>query len=467
MRALRSAQHLIYLESQFLWSPELVAILRAKLGDPPSDEFRVVVVLPARPNNGADDTRGQLGVLVDADRDQRLLACTLYQPRPREQVYVHAKIGIVDDRWLAHRLGEPERALVLQRHRGVRDHAATRRSRATTRLRLWREHLRRDDVDGEPHEVIDELWRPTRRGRRVRPARAPAARLAARTARSSGRSTACSSTARVWPRVEKVLVANRGEIALRVFRAARELGLGDGRRRRARRRRLAARALGRRDGRDRVVPRRRRAHPRGRSEPGADAVHPGYGFLAESGDFAEAVLAAGLTWVGPPPDALRAGGDKLAAKRIARRGRRADGPRGDGSAADREGGGGRRRPRHAHRARSRAELDEALEAARREAQAGVRRRPRLPRALPRAAAARRDPAARRRARHRALARRARVLGAAPPSEGARGVAVPGARRRAARSDERRRGPLRPRRSATSARARPSSCSTAATSTSSS
>jgi acetyl/propionyl-CoA carboxylase alpha subunit len=59
-------------------------------------------------------------------------------------------------------------------------------------------------------------------------------------------------------------------------------------------------------------------HIRAARTSGADAIHPGYGFLAESPDFAEAVEAAGLLWIGPPADALRAGGDKLAAKGIAR-----------------------------------------------------------------------------------------------------------------------------------------------------
>src|SRR6202035_662950 len=69
LRALRSAERLVYLESQFLWSSEVVTVLAEKLRSPPSDGFRVVVVLPARPNNGGDDTRGQVGVLVDADEE--------------------------------------------------------------------------------------------------------------------------------------------------------------------------------------------------------------------------------------------------------------------------------------------------------------------------------------------------------------------------------------------------------------
>ena len=231
--------------------------------------------------------------------------------------------------------------------------------------------------------------------------------------------------------VQTVLVANRGEIALRVFRAARALGLGTvavvapddtGS--------LHARSA------DETVEigsyLHSEEHIRAALASGADAVHPGYGFLAENADFAEAVEAAGLTWIGPPPDALRRGGDKLEAKRIAAEAGVPTIPEVDRAAADREGSRGRRRPRHARRAhrrgaRARARSRQARGAGR------LRRRPRLPRALPRAAASRRDPAARRLARHGARARRARVLGAAPPPEGARGVAVDRARPRAARA----------------------------------
>ena len=111
-------------------------------------------------------------------------------------------------------------------------------------------------------------------------------------------------------------------------------------------------------------------HVRAALTSSADAVHPGYGFLAENASFAEAVDAAGLTWVGPPPEALRLGGDKLAAKRIAREASVAVLP--DGNPAEigfpllvkaAAGGGGR----GMRIVRSPAELEDALAAAGREA----------------------------------------------------------------------------------------------------
>jgi phosphatidylserine/phosphatidylglycerophosphate/cardiolipin synthase-like enzyme len=161
LRALRGAERFVYLESQFMWSSEIVSVLAAKLREPPRDDFRVVVLLPARPNNGRDDTRGQLGVLLDADGENgRFLACTLYQRgRGGSIVYVHAKIGIVDDRWMTigsanlneHSLFNDTEVNVV-----LHDEEAAR----TTRLRLWSEHLERDDVGGDPVAIIDELWRP-------------------------------------------------------------------------------------------------------------------------------------------------------------------------------------------------------------------------------------------------------------------------------------------------------------------
>lgn len=161
LRAFRSAERLVYLENQFLWSSEVVAVLADKLREPPHDDFRVVVLLPARPNNGGDDTRGQVGVLADADAGNgRFLACTLYQPgRGGELVYVHAKVGIVDDRWLTigsanlneHSLFNDTEVNVV-----VQDRALVR----AARHRLWSEHLERDDVDADPAALVDEVWRP-------------------------------------------------------------------------------------------------------------------------------------------------------------------------------------------------------------------------------------------------------------------------------------------------------------------
>jgi phosphatidylserine/phosphatidylglycerophosphate/cardiolipin synthase-like enzyme len=164
LRALRSAQHLIYLENQFLWSPEIVNILAAKLRGPPADEFRVVIMLPGKANTGQDNTRGQLSLLAEADGDQgRFLATTIRarSGNTSDRVYVHAKVGIVDDRWLT--LGSAN----LNAHSFFNDtevnlvtcDAALARD---TRLRLWADHLERDidEVAGEPSTIIDELWRP-------------------------------------------------------------------------------------------------------------------------------------------------------------------------------------------------------------------------------------------------------------------------------------------------------------------
>jgi phosphatidylserine/phosphatidylglycerophosphate/cardiolipin synthase-like enzyme len=161
LRALRSARSLIYLENQFLWSPEIVQVLVDKLRHPPSDEFRLVVVLPSRPNNGADDTRGQLGVLAAADDgDDRFLAATLFSRTGdvTGPLYVHAKVGIVDDAWLT--VGSAN----LNEHSLFNDSEMNviccdpELARAT-RLRLWAEHLQQDAA-GPPAQVVDELWRP-------------------------------------------------------------------------------------------------------------------------------------------------------------------------------------------------------------------------------------------------------------------------------------------------------------------
>ena len=171
-RAFRSAEHFIYLENQFLWSPELVATLAEKLRHPPSDDFRLLVLLPAKPSSGTDDTRGQLSQLMQADNGTgRVLACTVYQRGSEDAspVYVHAKIGIVDDRWLTigsanlneHSLfNDTEMNLVVLDEPIVRD----------VRLRLWAEHLGRpvEDLHVEPAVAFDQFWKPVAEEQRHR-----------------------------------------------------------------------------------------------------------------------------------------------------------------------------------------------------------------------------------------------------------------------------------------------------------
>jgi len=117
--------------------------------------------------------------------------------------------------------------------------------------------------------------------------------------------------------IRKLLVANRGEIAIRVFRACAAEG-------------IATVAVVAPDDKGSLHARHAsevveignylhsEEHIRAAQQAGADAIHPGYGFLAENADFAEAVEAAGLVFVGPTCDSLRRGGDKLEAKRAAK-----------------------------------------------------------------------------------------------------------------------------------------------------
>src|SRR5215212_1547846 len=122
--------------------------------------------------------------------------------------------------------------------------------------------------------------------------------------------------------IRKVLIANRGEIALRIVRACADVGV------------KSVTVFSEADRTALHVRASDEAYPIGPSpssdsylridklidvarKAGADAVHPGYGFLAENAEFADAVIDAGLTWIGPSPDSMRRLGDKLSARRLA------------------------------------------------------------------------------------------------------------------------------------------------------
>jgi len=124
--------------------------------------------------------------------------------------------------------------------------------------------------------------------------------------------------------ISKVVIANRGEIAVRVIRAAQDAGIKTvavyaDQDRNARFARLAHEAYalnGNTSGETYLVPEKILSIAK---RSGANAIHPGYGFLSENADFAQMVIDAGLIWIGPPPSAIRSLGDKVSARHIAQK----------------------------------------------------------------------------------------------------------------------------------------------------
>jgi phosphatidylserine/phosphatidylglycerophosphate/cardiolipin synthase-like enzyme len=170
LEALRGARRLIYLENQYLWSPQIMAILLAALRDPPTPAFRIVLMLPAQAADGKFDNDRHVAQLRAADAGRGLVAAycpyasgvgpgrraITYRP-----TYVHAKVALVDDAWcLVGSANLNDRGLVTDTELDavVCDAPLAR----ALRMALWAEHLGLSPAAvaaSDATTLIDGVWR--------------------------------------------------------------------------------------------------------------------------------------------------------------------------------------------------------------------------------------------------------------------------------------------------------------------
>jgi phosphatidylserine/phosphatidylglycerophosphate/cardiolipin synthase-like enzyme len=169
-QAIRAARSLIYIENQYLWSravaDELIAAVR-RADDP---QFRIALVLPAKPNIGKRDTDTYVRQLLEADAGRgRVHVFTLYTSGLDERsgwtykpIYVHAKVAIVDDRWCT--VGSANlNGRGLEGDSEINAQVLDARVARRLRLRLWAEHLClpvETIATLSPAQALDRLWRP-------------------------------------------------------------------------------------------------------------------------------------------------------------------------------------------------------------------------------------------------------------------------------------------------------------------
>ena len=167
--ALRQARRLIYLENQYLWSPEIVDVLQDIMAQPHAEPFRIVVVLPARAYSGKWDNDHHVNELKEADRGRGIISfyCP-YASGPASgsdafsyrAIYVHAKVAVIDDEWFT--VGSAnlnERGLMTNSEINTLVHNPA--FARDLRLRLWAEHLgmaRAELEQRDTLELIDHVW---------------------------------------------------------------------------------------------------------------------------------------------------------------------------------------------------------------------------------------------------------------------------------------------------------------------